>query len=52
MATEQAPTSTSNGPELYPPIEPFDTGYLKVSDIHELYYEQSGNPKGNPVVFL
>jgi proline iminopeptidase len=37
---------------LYPPIEPFDTGRLKVSDIHEIYYEQVGNPKGKPVVFL
>jgi proline iminopeptidase len=37
---------------LYPPIEPFDTGRLKVSPIHELHYEQCGNPAGKPVVFL
>ena len=37
---------------LYPPTRPFDTGRLKVSDIHELYYEQVGNPNGKPVVFL
>jgi proline iminopeptidase len=37
---------------LYDAIEPFDTGRLKVSAIHELYYEQCGNPKGKPVVFL
>lgn len=37
---------------LYPAIEPFDTGRLKVSPIHELYYEQCGNPQGKPVVFL
>jgi proline iminopeptidase len=37
---------------LYPPIEPYDTSRLKVSDIHELYYEQCGNPNGKPVVFL
>ncbi len=37
---------------LYEPIEPFDTGRLKVSPIHELYYEQCGNPNGKPVVFL
>jgi proline iminopeptidase len=36
----------------YPPIEPFNTGRLKVSDLHELYFEESGNPKGKPVVFL
>jgi proline iminopeptidase len=37
---------------LYDPIEPFSTGRLKVSPIHELYYEQCGNPNGKPVVFL
>jgi len=37
---------------LYDPIEPFDTGRLKVSPIHEIYYEQCGNPQGKPVVFL
>jgi proline iminopeptidase len=37
---------------LYPPIEPFNTGRLRVSDLHELYYEQCGNPEGIPVVFL
>ena len=37
---------------LYDEIEPFDTGRLRVSAVHELYYEQCGNPKGKPVVFL
>jgi len=37
---------------LYPEIEPFDSGFLKVSDLHTLYFEQSGNPDGKPVVFL
>lgn len=37
---------------LYPPLNQFDTGRLKVDDIHTLYYEQSGNPQGVPVVFL
>ena len=37
---------------LYLPIEPYDTGRLKVSPLHELYYEQCGNPNGKPVVFL
>ncbi|MGF1543865.1 MAG: prolyl aminopeptidase [Parvularculaceae bacterium] len=35
---------------LYPPIEPHQTGVLKVSDVHDIYYEVSGNPKGKPVV--
>jgi len=29
---------------LYPPIQPFHFGFLKVSDVHELYYELIGNP--------
>ncbi len=37
---------------LYPEIEPFDSGKLKVSDIHEIYYERCGNENGIPVVFL
>ena len=37
---------------LYPEIEPFDSGMLKVSDIHEIYWERVGNPEGIPVVFL
>ncbi|HWS86626.1 MAG TPA: prolyl aminopeptidase [Pyrinomonadaceae bacterium] len=38
--------------ELYPPIEPYDTGRLQVSPVHNVYYEQAGNPEGQPVVFL
>jgi proline iminopeptidase len=37
---------------LYDPIEPYNSGHLAVSNIHTLYYEQSGNPEGQPVVFL
>jgi proline iminopeptidase len=37
---------------LYPEIEPYRTGRLRVSDVHTLYFEESGNPKGKPVVFL
>lgn len=37
---------------LYPPIEPYQTGRLAVSDLHEIYYEVSGNPQGKPVVVL
>lgn len=38
--------------DLYPSIEPFDSGHLPVSDLHSLYFEQSGNPQGKPVVVL
>jgi len=37
---------------LYPEIEPYDSGFLQVSPLHRLYYEQCGNPAGKPVVFL
>ena len=37
---------------LWPKIEPFKADYLKVSKIHEIYYELSGNPEGKPVFFL
>ncbi len=35
---------------LYSPMEPFDAGMLRVSDVHEIYYEVSGAPNGKPVV--
>lgn len=37
---------------LYPPIEPYARGMLRVSDIHELYWEWSGNPHGTPAMFV
>jgi proline iminopeptidase len=37
---------------LYPALRPYHKAYLRVSSLHELYYEQSGNPNGKPVVFL
>jgi proline iminopeptidase len=37
---------------LYPAIEPNQTDYLKVGNIHSIYWEECGNPAGIPVVFL
>jgi len=37
---------------FYPEIEPYDTGRLMVDEPHELYYEQFGNPDGDPILFL
>ncbi|MSP18557.1 MAG: prolyl aminopeptidase [Bdellovibrionales bacterium] len=37
---------------IYPEITPYSSGRLKVSELHELYFEESGNPKGKPVVFV
>jgi proline iminopeptidase len=38
--------------DLFPPIEPHTSGTLKLSAPHSMYWEQSGNPHGMPVVFL
>ena len=37
---------------LYPPIEPHVRRRLKVSDLHEIYVEECGNPGGKPVIVL
>jgi proline iminopeptidase len=36
----------------YPDIEPYRQGRLRVSDLHELHFEECGNPGGQPVVVL
>ena len=38
--------------ELYPHLSPYRTGFLRVSKLHEVYFEESGNPQGVPAVFL
>ena len=38
--------------EMYPEIEPYDSGHLDVGDGQQIYWETSGNPEGKPVVFL
>ncbi len=38
--------------ELYPEIEPYRRGMLPVDAVHTIYWEESGNPQGTPVVFL
>jgi len=38
--------------ELYPATEPRTTGFLSVSKLHEIYWEEIGNPCGVPVIFL
>ena len=39
-------------PDLFPEIEPFATGLLPLDGRHQMYWEQSGNPRGFPVLFL
>jgi proline iminopeptidase len=38
--------------QAYSPIEPYKIHRLRVSDIHELYVEECGNPAGRAVVFV
>ncbi len=37
---------------LYPRIEPYRTGTLRVSEIHTMFYQEAGNPDGKPALFL
>jgi len=37
---------------MFPPIEPFASGFLPVSDGNEIYWEASGNPHGKPALHL
>lgn len=37
---------------LYPPIQPYRHGFLRVSPLHEIYYEECGNPSGKPALFV
>ena len=53
LTKRKRPARTGSGLRgLYPAIEPYKSGYLKVSDVHEIYYEECGNPKGKPAVFV
>ena len=38
--------------QLYPSIEPYETGRLALYGLHTMYWEQSGHPGGLPVIFL
>ncbi len=37
---------------LFPEIEPYKTGYINLDGLHQMYWEESGNPKGVPVLVL
>jgi proline iminopeptidase len=37
---------------LFPPIAPYRSAFLPVSELHTLYWEECGNPEGEPVLFL
>jgi proline iminopeptidase len=42
----------TNRRDLFPPIEPYRTGRLDLDGHHTMYWEESGNRLGPPVLFL
>jgi proline iminopeptidase len=46
------PADSSRRTDLYPPIEPHAAGMLRVDTRHQIYWEESGNSRGVPVLFL
>lgn len=38
--------------ELYPEIEPYNKGFLQVSNLHSIYFEESGKSNGKPVIYI
>ncbi len=38
--------------DLFPETDPYETGVLVLDGRHAMYWEQSGNPQGKPVVFI
>jgi proline iminopeptidase len=42
----------TNHRDLFPPIEPYRTGQLRLDPRHQMYWEESGNPRGQPIMFL
>jgi proline iminopeptidase len=47
-----APSSKEKRLTFYPELVPYRTGRLKVSDLHELYFEECGSPAGKPALLL
>jgi proline iminopeptidase len=38
--------------ELYPELEPVASGWMQTDSVHEIYFEECGNPQGQPVLVL
>jgi proline iminopeptidase len=52
IACDASSSDPFAGTAMYPSIDPFNSGLLKVSEIHTIAYEEYGNPKGKPVLFV
>jgi proline iminopeptidase len=38
--------------ELYPQLEPYRSGMLALDGLHHMYWEECGDPRGVPILFL
>jgi len=52
LAVAARPAFGQSTSPLWPETTPYRTGYLRVSSVHEIYYQLGGNPKGQPVMVL
>lgn len=48
----QRPGTTARRRKLYPASEPYRMGHLEVPGGHEIYWEECGNPRGKPALFV
>lgn len=46
------PADSSRRTDLFPPLEPYASGLLRLDARHQMYWEESGNPRGAPILFL
>ena len=44
--------ATAGRRDLFPQIEPYRSGRLRLDPRHVMYWEESGNPRGAPILFL
>jgi proline iminopeptidase len=49
---EGTSTSVQQRRELFPEITPTQSGFLQVSNIHKIYWEEYGNPQGLPAIII
>lgn len=45
-------SSMTQNSVVFPPIEPYRSDHLQVSDLHRIYFEECGNPNGKPALFV
>lgn len=50
--THPSAREANSAPPLFPPLEPYHRDMLQRGPLHRLYYEESGNPDGVPMLFV